>query len=313
MISFIARRLLATLPVLLIVAVLVFLMLRLAPGDPAAILAGDAASTDQIARIRAELGLDRPILVQFGIWLGHMASGNLGESFFYKMSVATLIGQRLEPTLALATVTILFAVAVAVPLGVVAAWRFGGWFDRMLMGFSVFGFSVPVFVLAYILIYVVSLKLGLLPVQGYQRIADGFWPFLQHLILPSVTLSVIYIALIARVTRASVLEALGEDYIRTARAKGLPELRVLVHHGLANAAVPIVTVIGIGIALLIGGVVVTESVYAIPGLGRLTVDAVLARDFPTVQGLILFFSFIYVLLNLLIDLSYVFFDPRIRY
>ena len=313
MISFIARRLLATLPVLLIVAVLVFMILRIAPGDPAAIMAGDAANTEQIARIRAELGLEKPIIAQFGIWIGNMARGDLGESFYYKMKVATLIGQRLEPTLALATLTILFAVAMAVPLGVVAAWRFGGWFDRALMGFSVLGFSVPVFVLAYILIYVVSLKLGWLPVQGYHRIAEGFGPFLRHLILPSFTLSVIYIALIARVTRASVLEALGEDYIRTARAKGLPEFRVLVHHGLANAAVPIVTVIGIGIALLIGGVVVTESVYAIPGLGRLTVDAVLARDFPTIQGVILFFSFVYVLLNLLIDLSYVFLDPRIRY
>src|SRR5258708_29138784 len=198
------------------------------------------------------------------------------------------------------------AVLVSITLGVVAAWRYGGWLGRALMGFSVLGFSIPVFVLAYLLIWLVSLQLEWLPVQGYARFADGFWPFLRQLILPSVTLSVIYIALIARVTRASVLEALGEDYIRTARAKGLPELRVLVHHGLANAAVPIVTVIGIGIALLIGGVVVTESVYAIPGLGRLTVDAVLARDFPTVQGLILFFSFIYVLLNLLIDLSYSF-------
>jgi peptide/nickel transport system permease protein len=313
MYAFLARRLLATIPVLLIVAVLVFLMLRLTPGDPAAILAGDAASTEQIARIRASLGLDQPIVVQFGIWIGNMLSGDLGESFYYKTKVATLIGQRLEPTLALATLTIAIAIVVAVPLGVIAAWRFGSWFDRSLMAFSVLGFSVPVFVLAYLLIWFVSLKLGLLPVQGYQRLADGFWPFLRHLILPSITLSVIYIALIARVTRASVLEALGEDYIRTARAKGLPEARVMVRHALANAAVPIVTVIGIGIALLIGGVVVTESVYAIPGLGRLTVDAVLARDFPTIQGVILFFSFVYVLVNLLVDMSYVFFDPRIRY
>jgi peptide/nickel transport system permease protein len=168
-------------------------------------------------------------------------------------------------------------------------------------------------VLAYILIYIVSLQLGWLPVQGYQRLENGFWPFLRHLTLPAITLSIVYIALIARVTRASVLEALGEDYIRTARAKGLPEIRVLVRHALANAAVPIATVIGIGVALLIGGVVVTESVYAIPGLGRLTVDAVLARDFPTIQGVILFFSFAYVLVNLVVDLSYVFFDPRIRY
>jgi peptide/nickel transport system permease protein len=299
--------------VLGVVAVLVFLMLRLTPGDPAAILAGDAASSEQIAAIRASLGLDRSIPVQFAIWLGHLLQGDLGQSYFYKMPVATLIGQRLEPTLALAALTIVFAVLVSIPLGVVAAWRFGGWFDRALMGFSVMGFSVPVFVLAYILIWIVSLQLGWFPVQGYRRIADGFWPFLHHLILPSLTLSVIYIALIARVTRASVLDTLGEDYIRTARAKGLPEAKVLLRHALANAAVPIATVIGIGIAILIGGVVVTESVYAIPGLGRLTVDAVLARDFPTIQGVILLFSFVYVLVNLLVDLSYVFFDPRIRY
>jgi len=276
-------------------------------------MAGDAATAEQIERIRAGLGLDKPLPVQFGIWLGKIASGDLGESFYYRIKVTALIGQRLEPTLALATLTILIAVITAVPLGVVAAWRFGGWLDRFLMGFSVLGFSIPVFVLAYLLIWLVSLKLGWLPVQGYVRLSEGFFTFLRHLILPAVTLSVIYIALIARVTRASVLEALGEDYIRTARAKGVGEMRVLVRHALANAAIPIATVIGIGIAILIGGVVVTESVYAIPGLGRLTVDAVLARDFPTVQGVILFFSVIYVGINLLIDLSYVVLDPRIRY
>jgi peptide/nickel transport system permease protein len=313
MYRFILTRLLSTIPVLLIVAVLVFSLLRLTPGDPAAIMAGDAATGEQIERIRAGLGLDRPIVVQFGIWLAKLARADLGESFYFRIKVTELIAQRLEPTFALATLTILIAIAISIPLGVIAAWRFGGWFDRALMGFSVMGFSVPVFVLAYLLIWLVSLKLGWLPVQGYRRLADGFLPFIQHLILPAITLSVIYIALIARVTRASVLEALGEDYIRTARAKGLPELRVLVRHALANAAVPIATVIGIGIAILIGGVVVTESVYAIPGLGRLTVDAVLARDFPTIQGVILFFSFVYVLVNLVIDLSYVFLDPRIRY
>ena len=313
MLNFLARRLLSTLPVLLIVAVLVFLMLRLTPGDPAAVLAGDAASTEQIALIRSSLGLDRSIPVQFGIWASQLLSGDLGQSYYYKTEVTTLIGQRLEPTVSLAVVTITLAVGVAVPLGVLAAWRFGGWLDRLLMGFSVLGFSVPVFVLAYLLIWLVSIKLGWLPVQGYKRLADGVGPWLYHLILPCVTLSVIYIALIARVTRASVLETLGDDYIRTARAKGLPEGAVLWRHALANAAVPIATVIGIGIALLIGGVVVTESVYAIPGLGRLTVDAVLARDFPTIQGVILLFSVVYVVVNLLVDLSYVFFDPRIRY
>jgi peptide/nickel transport system permease protein len=313
MFNFLLRRLLSTLPVLLIVSVLIFLMLRLTPGDPAAVLAGDSASTEQIAAIRESLGLNRSIVEQFGIWFGHLLTGDLGQSFYYKTGVSTLIGQRLEPTISLALITITLAVLVAVPLGVMAAWRFGSWLDRGLMGFSVLGFSVPVFVMAYLLIWLVSLKLGWLPVQGYKRLSEGVGPWLYHLTLPALTLSVIYIALIARVTRASVLETLGEDYIRTARAKGLPEVAVLMRHALANAAVPIATVIGIGIALLIGGVVVTESVYAIPGLGRLTVDAVLARDFPTIQGVILLFSFIYVLVNLLVDLSYVFFDPRIRY
>ncbi len=310
---FLARRLAATLPVLLVVAVLVFLMLRLTPGDPAAVLAGDAASTEQIARIRAGLGLDRSLPEQFAIWVGRMLSGDLGQSFYYKMPVTELIGQRIEPTLSLALTTLIVAVTLAVSFGVLAAYKVGTWIDRSLMAFSVLGFSIPVFVLAYLLIWLVSLKLGWLPVQGYKRFGDGVLPWLQHLLLPSITLSVIYIALIARVTRASVLETLGEDYIRTARAKGLAEKRVLIRHALANAAVPIVTVIGIGVALLIGGVVVTESVYAIPGLGRLTVDAVLARDFPTIQGVILLFSVAYVMINLLVDLSYVFFDPRIRY
>ena len=313
MFDFLVKRIAATIPVLFIVAVLVFLLLRLTPGDPAAIIAGDAASPENVAKIRENLGLSKPLIVQFGIWFGNVLAGDLGESYFFKVKVATLIMQRIEPTLALSFCTIVIAVLVAVPLGVLAAWKQGGWLDRALMGFSVIGFSIPVFVLAYILIWIVSLKLGWLPVQGYERIANGFGPFIRHLILPSITLSVIYIALIARVTRASVQEVLSEDYIRPARAKGLPEQRVLIKHALANAAVPIITVIGIGIALLIGGVVVTESVYGIPGLGRLTVDAVLARDFPTIQGVILFFSFVYVLINLLVDVSYLFFDPRIRY
>jgi peptide/nickel transport system permease protein len=313
MLAFLSRRLLSTIPVLAIVSVLVFLLLRLTPGDPAAILAGDQATTEQIAQIRTNLGLDRSIPEQYLIWIGHLLQGDLGQSFYYKTDVVALIGQRIEPTLSLALITIVVAVLVSVPLGVLAAWRHGGWLDRALMGFSVLGFSIPVFVLAYLLIWLLSMRLGWLPVQGYQRLSGGVGPWLYQLVLPAITLSVIYIALIARVTRASVLETLGEDYIRTARAKGLPESKVLLRHALSNAAVPIITVIGIGIALLIGGVVVTESVYAIPGLGRLTVDAVLARDFPTIQGIILFFSFVYVLVNLLVDLSYVFFDPRIRY
>jgi peptide/nickel transport system permease protein len=313
LISFIARRLLATLPVLLIVAVLVFMVLRLAPGDPAAILAGDAASTEQIARIRAQLGLDRPLLAQFGIWVANIAGGDLGESFYYKMKVTSLIGQRLEPTLALATLTILIAIAVAVPMGVIAAWRFGGWFDRALMGFSVLGFSVPVFVIAYVLIMVFSIELEWLPVQGYRPISEGVWEWARHLILPSSALGTVYIALIARMTRASMLDVLAQDYVRTAQAKGLAPTAVLLSHALKNAAVPIATVVGIGVALLIGGAIVTETVFALPGIGRLTVDAILRRDYPIIQGVVLIFSGAYVLINLAVDLSYMLFDPRIRY
>lgn len=313
MLAYIGRRLLATLPVMAVVAVFVFSMLRLTPGDPAAIIAGAAATSQEIVEIREKLGLDRPIVTQFFIWLGHVLSGDFGESFFYKKQVAELIADRVGPTLALATLTMALSILISVPLGVVAAYRQGTWLDRIVMGFSVLGFSVPVFVIGYVLIYVFSIKLNWLPVQGYQPLAEGFGGFVQRLILPSLALSVIYIALIARITRTSVLEVLGEDYIRTARAKGLTNRVVLMRHALRNAAVPIVTVIGLGIALLIGGVVVTESVFSIPGLGRLTVDAVLARDYPTVQAVILLFSLAYVLINLLVDVAYPLLDPRIRY
>lgn len=313
MTSFLVRRLLATVPVLLIVAVIVFLMTRLAPGDPAAAIVGSGGTPEEIARVRASLGLDDPLAAQFLRWGGKVLQGDLGESLFTRKAVAELIGQRIEPTLALSLVTIVLTVLIAVPMGVLAAWRHGGWLDRTLMGFSVLGFSIPAFVIGYTLIWGFALRVHWLPVQGYARIGNGLGPWLSHLILPAITLSIIYVALIARVTRAAVTEALGEDFIRTARAKGLPEVRVLLRHALAHAAVPIVTVIGIGIALLIGGVVVTETVFAIPGLGQLTVDAVLSRDFPLIQGITLFFSVVYVAVNLLIDMSYPFFDPRVRY
>jgi peptide/nickel transport system permease protein len=311
--QYVARRLLATIPVMAVVATFVFLLLRLTTGDPAAIIAGDNATSQDVAAIRTRLGLDRPLPQQFAIWLGNVARGDLGESFFFKRKVTDLIVSRIEPTLSLAVCTIVLAVAIAVPLGVLAAWRQGSWVDRGVMALSVLGFSVPVFVIGYCLIYVFAIQFGWLPVQGYQPLADGFGGFIERLVLPSFTLSVIYVALIARITRTSVLEVMNADYVRTARAKGLADLAVLMRHVLRNAAVPIVTVIGLGIALLIGGVVVTESVYSIPGLGRLTVDAVLARDYPTVQAVVLLFSMVYVLINLLVDLTYTFLDPRIRY
>ena len=317
MLRFLMQRLLALIPVLFTVAIIVFLILRLTPGDPAAVIAGNNATNEDIDRIREQLGLTKPLFTQFTIWLGGVLQGDLGYSFYLNKPVIELIAQRIEPTLSLAAGTMLLSVSVAVPLGTLAAWRMGGWLDRILSGFAVAGFSVPVFVIGYVLIYVFAIELQWLPVQGYRRLfgpsSQGIGAWAYQLVLPWVSLATIYVALIARVTRASVSEALTEDYIRTARAKGVTEQAVLLRHALANAAVPIVTVIGIGIALLIGGVVVTETVYAIPGLGSLTVDAVLNRDFPVIQGVVLFFSVLYVVINLMVDLSYLWLDPRIRY
>ena len=313
MFAYIARRVVATIPVMAVVALFVFSLLYIAPGDPAAVIAGDQASPADVERIRENLGLDRPFLVRFGEWLWQILHGDLGTSIFTNLPVTTMIAQRFEPTLSLMAITLCLAIAVAVPVGVLAAWKAGTFIDRAIMAFAVFGFSVPVFVIAYLLAYVFALELEWLPAQGYTPISEGLWPWLENLILPAVALGCVYIALIARITRAAMLEVLQQDYIRTARAKGIGQGGILFVHALKNASVPIVTVIGIGIALLIGGAVVTESVFAIPGLGRLTVDAILRRDYPLIQGLVLLFSFVYVLVNLAIDLLYTLLDPRIRY
>lgn len=313
MLRYLLKRLLATIPVMALVALFVFSLLYLSPGDPAAVIAGDIATEADIARIRAQLGLDQPFLVRFGGWAWGLLHGDLGTSIFTGLPVATLIGQRVEPTLALTLCTLIVAVGLAVPLGVLAAARAGGWMDRSVMALSVLGFSVPVFVIAYGLILLFAVQLEWLPVQGYRSLKEGLWPFLRHMILPSVALGIVYMALIARITRATMLDVLSQDYVRTATAKGLAHNTVLTRHALKNAAVPIVTIIGIGVAALIGGVVVTETVFAIPGLGRLTVDAILRRDYPIIQGVTLLFSAVYVLVNLLVDLSYSLFDPRIRY
>jgi peptide/nickel transport system permease protein len=313
MTAYIIRRLFATLPVMAVVTVFVFFLLRLAPGDPAAIIAGDDATAADLEAVRAKLGLNLPIHEQFGLWIWRLAQGDLGVSIFSDLPVTRLIAQRVEPTLALTLSTLFVAVSLAIPVGVIAAWQARKLADRAVMVFAVLGFAIPGFLAAYILIWIFAVKLQLLPVQGYRPIGEGFWPFVEGLILPSIALGVTYMALIARITRASMLEVLSQDYIRTANSKGLATKRVLLLHALKNAAVPIVTVIGIGIALLISGVVITETVFNIPGLGRLTVDAVLKHDYPIVQGLIMVFAAAKVLVNLMIDISYAFLDPRIRY
>jgi peptide/nickel transport system permease protein len=311
--AYAVRRILATIPVLAIVALVVFSILHIAPGDPAGVIAGDQATEEQIQAIRSKLRLDLPFHEQFMLWLSSALRGDLGISIFSNRPVTALFMQRIEPTIALAVLTTIIAVTLSVPIGVLAAWRAGTAVDRGVMSFAVLGFSFPVFVIGYVLIWVFAIKLKLLPIQGYRPLADGFWPFLRHLILPSFALGLSFMALIARITRASVLEVLSQDHIRTVRAKGVPAWRLLFAHALPNAAVPIVTIIGVGVALLLGGVVVTESVFAIPGVGRLVVDAILHRDYPVIQGVLLIFSATYVMVNLIIDLLYVAIDPRIRY
>jgi peptide/nickel transport system permease protein len=313
MFGYLVRRVLAAVPVMGVVALFVFLLLRLTPGDPAAILAGDNATPERLERIRASLGLNEPLYVQFFTWIDRLLHGDLGVSLISNVPVMHMISNRIEPTISIALSTIVVSILIAVPLGVIAAWKRGTWIDRFVMGLSVVGFSVPVFVIGYVLIQVFAIDLRWFPVQGFRSFSKGFGPFLERLVLPTLALSFIYVALIARMTRAAMLDVLDEDYVRTARAKGIAESGVLLRHALRNAAVPVITVIGTGFALLISGVVVTESVFNLPGIGRLTVDAVLARDYPVIQAMILLTSGIYVAINLLIDVAYTLLDPRIRY
>ncbi|MBX3454184.1 ABC transporter permease [Ferrovibrio sp.] len=313
MLKIVAKRVMTTVPVMFLVTLLVFSLLYLSPGDPAVLFAGDQATPEQIAQIRSRMGLDQPFHIQFGTWLWNLAHGDLGVSLVSNVPVTNLIAQRLEPTLSLTILTLLWSVSVAVPLAVLAAAKRGSAVDRIVMLLGVAGFSVPVFVFAYCSSYILAIELQWLPIQGYTPLSKGIWPWLRSLILPAFALGTGYVALISRIGRAALVEILQQDYIRTAKAKGANAQRVLFRHALKNAAVPMVTIVGLGVGLLIGGAVVTESVFAIPGIGRLTADAILRRDYPVIQGVVLLFSLSYMVINLVIDLIYPFFDPRIKY
>ena len=311
--GYILRRILATIPVMLIVAVLVFVLLQVAPGDPADLLSNENTPEDQVEKIRARMGLDRPIPVQLFYWLRNLLQGDLGNSVFSNKPVAGLLAQRAIPTVSLAVLIEIVAIGLGVPLGTIAAWKQGSLFDRAIMVFASLSFAVPGFFLGFIVIWVFALKFPILPAGGYVPPSEDLFTFFKHLILPSIAAGLIVMALITRMTRSSVLEVLREDYVRTARAKGLSENAVLIRHALKNAALPIITVIGLGLAGLLSGVVVIEQVFAIPGFGRLMVDGIVKRDYPIIQGAILVTAAIFVLVNLIIDASYALFDPKIRY
>lgn len=295
-----------------VVGLIIFSLLYIAPGDPAALLAGDDASPEVIDAIRERLGLDQSFFVQLRLWIVALLHGDLGVSIFSETPVLKLITDRVQATVVLSVVTTIFAVAVGVPLGVLAAWRAGGFVDRAVLTMAAIFYSFPSFVIGYVLIFIVSMQLSLLPVQGYVDLYDDFPRFLERIILPSITLGLPFLALLARITRTSVIEIRREDYIRTAVAKGLPTRKVLMPHIMKNSAIPIVTMIGLGVSHLISGVVVVETVFAIPGVGRLVVEAILQRDYPVIQGVTLLSSVVYILVNLFVDISYSFFDPRIR-
>lgn len=305
MLSYIVRRLLLAIPVLLGVVTLVFLALRLIPGDPALIMAGEAAPPEAVERIRKEFGLDRSLVAQYCVFLGHLFRGHLGYSIRTRRPVAIEIWERFPATLQLTLASMLLAAVFGVAAGVISAARQYSIADYASMMGALFGISVPVFWLGLMLMWFFSVQLRWFPVGGRGT--------LQHLVLPAITLSTGSLALIARMTRSSMLEALRQDYVRTARAKGLRELWVQMRHALRNALIPVVTIVGLQFGGLLGGAVITETVFNWPGVGRLTVDSILARDYPVVQGAVILVAVIFVLLNLSVDLLYAFIDPRIRY
>jgi len=310
--EYVIRRVLATVPVMLVVSVIVFLLIHLAPGDPVLLIVGDFATPEQIAQTRAALGLDQPLWHQFVVWVGNVVRGDFGVSLFNQMPVSQLLGQRIGATLSIAFFTILVAVMLSIPLGVLAAYRAGSWIDRLVMVFAVCAFSMPVFLTGYLLVYTFALKLQWLPVQGYRGIAEGVLPWLKHLVLPCLNLGLLYTALLTRMTRASMLEVLHEDYIRTARAKGLSRSRVIFKHALRNAIIPVVALAAVELGFMLGGSVVIESVYSLQGLGQLAWDSIARNDYPVVQAVVLIIAVFYIGLTFLADVLNAALDPRMR-
>lgn len=313
MIAYLARRTMSLLSILLVVGVVVFFLIRLVPGDPTTALLGDNATLEQVDSLRTRLGLDRPIVEQFGAWFRALLKGDLGDSTYMRIPVVDAVAQRIEPTAMLALFATIVSVLLGVTLGVIAAVRHNTILDYGVMVIAMLGLSLPTFWLGLLMILFFAVTLQWLPAAGYVPLRESPLDALRYLAMPAVALGFNQAAIIARMTRASLLDTLGEDYVRTARSKGLPGRRVVVRHALRNALLPIVTVIGLSVATLAGGVVVTETVFNIPGAGRLVIDSVQRRDYPVIQGSVIMVALVYAVINLLIDLSYAFIDPRVRY
>lgn len=313
MLTFAVRRLAAVIPILFIVGIFVFSLIHLTPGDPASYMLGPTASAEDAARLRTALGLDRPLYQQFGVWLVRAVRGDLGESIFIGIPVTRAIEQRLEPTFLLTLLAVLIEIAIGIPAGILAATRRNSWIDQATMAVAVLGLSMPSFWLGLNLIRLFGVQLRWLPVAGYLSFAESPWGAVRSVLMPAFSLGFINAALIARMTRSSMLEVLSLDFVRTAHAKGLARAAVILHHALRNAILPVLTVVGNSFTVLLGGLVVTEQVFAIPGVGQLVINSVLRRDYPVIQGAVLYVVALYVVINVGIDLLYALADPRIKF
>ena len=313
MTSYLVGRVLALIPVLLVVGAVVFGLTRFTPGDPVRVLLGEDARPEQVQALRRHLGLDRPLVVQFGLWVGRAVRGDLGVSYFNRLPVRRIIAQHLGPTVMLSLLAITVALSIGIPVGIVSAVFRNSWLDQASLALALVGAAVPSFWLGLSLIVVFAVGLGWLPSSGFKPLTEGLWPSVRHLLLPALALGLPNSALIIRFVRSSLLDVIGADYVRTARAKGLAERVVIFRHALRNALVPILTVVGLTFAALMGGAVVTETVFAIPGIGQLVVSSVLRRDYPVIQGVTLVVTTSYVMINLLVDVLYLAVDPRVKY